>query len=136
VVQPVNAIAHCDTARGGGAVECPVSDTIDLDQRHSSVCSVSFCRQVFGPLRRTGGRAHEMIGDQSLHKAASPPGTENGGRTAASYERELTAHRCAEASLRTALAEEGALLHQRDELIRNQQLASEESDHRLLNYRK
>ena len=74
-----------------------------------------------------------MIGDQPLHKVDSPPNTENGRRTVASYERELMAHRCMEARLRTALAQEGALLRQRDELIQDQQLASKESDHRLLN---
>jgi len=74
-----------------------------------------------------------MIRNQLRHKADAPPNTENGRRTVASYERELTAHRCTEGWLRAALVREGALLRQRDELIRNQELASEESDHRLLN---
>jgi len=54
-------------------------------------------------------------------------------RTVASYERELMAHRNAEASLRDALARSDALLRQKNEAIRNQELASRESDHRLLN---
>jgi two-component system, sensor histidine kinase PdtaS len=74
-----------------------------------------------------------MISEQLLHKADSPPSTENGRRTVASYERELTAHRCTEASLREALARDYALLRQKDELIRDQELMRRESDHRLLN---
>jgi two-component sensor histidine kinase len=54
-------------------------------------------------------------------------------RTAASYERELTGHRCTELRLREALARDEALLRQQDELIRHQQILSQESDHRLLN---
>jgi len=54
-------------------------------------------------------------------------------RTAASYERELTEHRCTEIRLRAALAREEALLRRKDELIRQQELLSRESDHRLLN---
>jgi two-component sensor histidine kinase len=54
-------------------------------------------------------------------------------RTAASYERELTAHRFTEIALRQALAESDALLCQRDEAIRQQDLLSKEADHRLLN---
>jgi two-component system, sensor histidine kinase PdtaS len=54
-------------------------------------------------------------------------------RTVASYERELTRHRRMEAGLRETLAREEALLRQKDELIEQQQVLSEESDHRLLN---
>lgn len=54
-------------------------------------------------------------------------------RTAASYERELTEHRFAEAGLRAALAREEALLLHKDELIHHRELLSLESDHRLLN---
>jgi two-component sensor histidine kinase len=54
-------------------------------------------------------------------------------RTVASYERELTAHRCAELLLQQALARDDALLRQQDEVIRQQDLLSKESDHRLLN---
>jgi two-component system, sensor histidine kinase PdtaS len=54
-------------------------------------------------------------------------------RTVGSYERELTKHRCTEIRLREALAREEALLRQKDELIRQQQVLSTESDHRLLN---
>ena len=55
------------------------------------------------------------------------------GRSVASYERELTRNRRTEGGLRAALAREEALLRQRDELLRQQSLMSQESDHRLLN---
>jgi len=54
-------------------------------------------------------------------------------RTVASYERELTAHRRTEIGLREALAREEALLCEKNELIRQQAVLSQESDHRLLN---
>jgi two-component sensor histidine kinase len=54
-------------------------------------------------------------------------------RTVASYERELTTHRCTEIQLREALAREEALLRQKDELIQQLEVLSAESDHRLLN---
>lgn len=54
-------------------------------------------------------------------------------RTIASCERELSKHRCTEIRLREALAREQALLRQKDELIQQQELLSNESNHRLLN---
>ena len=54
-------------------------------------------------------------------------------RTVASYERELTRHRRTEIGLRELLARDEALLGQKDELIQQQTVLSEESDHRLLN---
>jgi two-component sensor histidine kinase len=54
-------------------------------------------------------------------------------RAAASYERELTSRRFTERLLRAALAREEVLLGQKDELIRQQDVLSKESDHRLLN---
>lgn len=54
-------------------------------------------------------------------------------RSVASYERDLTENRRTEGGLREALAREEALLYQRDELLRDQKLLREESDHRLLN---
>ena len=54
-------------------------------------------------------------------------------RTVASYERELTRHRRTESRLREALAREEALLGQKDKLIQQQAVLSQESDHRLLN---
>ena len=54
-------------------------------------------------------------------------------RTVASYERELTKHRRTEIGLRELLAHDEALLGQKDELIQQQTVLSEESDHRLLN---
>jgi two-component sensor histidine kinase len=55
------------------------------------------------------------------------------GRTVASYQRELIRHRRTEIGLREALAQEEVLLHQKDELIQQQEILSKESDHRLLN---
>jgi two-component sensor histidine kinase len=54
-------------------------------------------------------------------------------RTAASYERELEQHRRAEIRLRETIVQDEGLLQQKDEQIRNQELLSRESDHRLLN---
>ena len=54
-------------------------------------------------------------------------------RTIASYRREIIRHRRTEIGLRQALAREEALLAQKDELIRQQAVLSQESDHRLLN---
>ncbi len=54
-------------------------------------------------------------------------------RTVASYRREIIRHRRTEIGLRQALAREEALLCQKDELIRQQAVLSQESDHRLLN---
>jgi two-component sensor histidine kinase len=54
-------------------------------------------------------------------------------RSAASYERELAEHRRAETQMRETLALNEGLLREKDEVIRNQQLTSSESDHRLLN---
>jgi two-component sensor histidine kinase len=74
------------------------------------------------------------------HSAGSPPNTIFESRerhTVASYERELKRerirHRRTETELREALAQEEALLHQKDELIQQQEILSKESDHRLLN---
>jgi two-component sensor histidine kinase len=70
------------------------------------------------------------------HSADSPPiitleSPER--RTVASYKRKLTAYRHTEIRLRAALAQDDALLRQKDELIQNQALLSKESGHRLLN---
>jgi two-component sensor histidine kinase len=54
-------------------------------------------------------------------------------RTVASYKRELIRHRRTEAGLRQALAQDEALLSQKDELIEQRAVLSQESDHRLLN---
>ncbi len=53
--------------------------------------------------------------------------------TIANYKRELTRHRRMETGLRAALARDEALLCQKDELIQQQAVFSQESDHRLLN---
>src|SRR5450755_2481695 len=72
----------------------------------------------------------------SPHSAPYPPSPifeSPERRTVASYERELTRHRLTESLLRAALAREEVLLGQKDELIRQQDVLSKESDHRLLN---
>ena len=76
-----------------------------------------------------------MIPEKLPCSAVSPANValESAGRTAASYERELAEFRSNEIRLRETLAREEALLAQRDELIRQQELLSKESDHRLLN---
>jgi two-component sensor histidine kinase len=77
-----------------------------------------------------------MTPESFPHSAPSPPSPifeSPQRRTVASYERELTRHRLAEGLLRSALAREKVLLGQKDELIRQQDVLSKESDHRLLN---
>jgi two-component sensor histidine kinase len=54
-------------------------------------------------------------------------------RTIASYRRELIRHMRTERGLREALAREEALLGQKDELIKQQEVLRQEADHRLLN---
>ena len=49
------------------------------------------------------------------------------------YERELEKHKATEARLRRYIVREGALLRQKDRLIRRQELLSREFEHRLLN---
>jgi len=74
--------------------------------------------------------------EYSPHGAGTPPSTllrSPGHRTVASYEQELRRHRRTESGLREALAREEILLCQKDELIQNQAVLSQESDHRLLN---
>ncbi len=77
-----------------------------------------------------------MTIEYSPRSTVSPPNInleDRDRRTAASYERELTRHRRTEMGLRQALAREEVLLRQKDELIRQQAVLSQESDHRLLN---
>jgi two-component sensor histidine kinase len=77
-----------------------------------------------------------MTIDQLPYGADSPADAAFGSRerrTAASYERELKAHRRTETRLREALARNDVLLRQMDELVQNVQLLSRESDHRLKN---
>ena len=77
-----------------------------------------------------------MTIEYSPYKTDSPPIAmfkSQERRTVASYERELAIFRGTEIRLRDALAREEALLRQKDELILQQQVLSEESDHRLLN---
>lgn len=77
-----------------------------------------------------------MTVEYSPRSAKTPPSTlfeRPERRTAASYERELTRHRRTENRLREVLAREEALLCQKDELIKQQAVLSQESDHRLLN---
>jgi two-component sensor histidine kinase len=81
-------------------------------------------------------KAYDMTSEHSSYSAPPPPSPmfeSPERRTVASYERELTRHRFTESLLRAALAREEVLLGQKDELIRQQQVLSKESDHRLLN---
>jgi two-component sensor histidine kinase len=82
------------------------------------------------------GKDDKMPVEYSPRSADSPPiaifkSLER--RTVASYKRELTRHRRTELRLREALARDDALLCEKDELIRQQTVLSQESDHRLLN---
>ncbi len=77
-----------------------------------------------------------MSVEQLARCADSPPITvfqRQEHRTIASYRRELIRHKRTEIGLRQALAREEALLRQKDELIQQQAILSQESDHRLLN---
>jgi two-component sensor histidine kinase len=77
-----------------------------------------------------------MTSEHSSYSAPSPPSPifeSPERRTVASYERALTGHRLTESLLRAALAREEVLLGQKDELLRQQDVLSKESDHRLLN---
>jgi len=70
----------------------------------------------------------------TLHAGAGSSGKNTWGRrSAASYERELTLHRATESRLRQALAKDEGLLRQKNEQLEQQEVAGEESDHRLLN---
>ena len=77
-----------------------------------------------------------MSVEYSPHGAGTPPSTifrSPERRTIVSYEQELRRHRRTESGLREALAREETLLCQKDELIQQQAVLSQESDHRLLN---
>jgi two-component sensor histidine kinase len=68
--------------------------------------------------------------------AAVPPNAifeSEEAHTVASYESELTILRGAEIRLREEIAHDEVLLRQKDELIKQQELLSRESNHRLLN---
>jgi two-component sensor histidine kinase len=54
-------------------------------------------------------------------------------RSVASYEHELAEHRGTEIRLRKVLARDQALLREKDELIRQQEILNQECHHRLLN---
>jgi two-component sensor histidine kinase len=54
-------------------------------------------------------------------------------RTVANYERELTEHRNTELELREALARDEVLIRQKDEIIQQQKVLSQDADHRLAN---
>jgi two-component sensor histidine kinase len=82
------------------------------------------------------GKAGDMTIEHFAYSPDPPSSTMSESperRTVASYERELTKHRCTEIRLREALAREEALLRQKDELIQQQEVSSTESDHRFLN---
>ena len=71
-------------------------------------------------------RVSTLLGFESLKRRAAD-------RTADSYERELAEHRATEIGLRRASARDAALLRQKDDLIRHQEMLTEECHHRLLN---
>jgi two-component sensor histidine kinase len=82
------------------------------------------------------GKDEEMSIEFVPHSAPSAPSIRFGNRdrrTAASYERELINRSNTERGLRQALAQDEALLRRKDELIQQQTVLSQESDHRLLN---
>jgi two-component system, sensor histidine kinase PdtaS len=77
-----------------------------------------------------------MTIEYSPASAGSPPRVifESHERvTLTSYKRELIRHKRTETGLRLALAREEALLFQKDKLIKQQTVLSQEADHRLLN---
>ena len=77
-----------------------------------------------------------MSGDHSLCSIDTATNTifdSSRRRTAASYELELTRSRCAAERLEKAHALDEKLLREKDEQIRQRDLLSHESDHRLLN---
>lgn len=61
------------------------------------------------------------------------PGPDGPERRIASYERALAEHRGTEIRLRDALARDEALLREKDEVIRQQEVLNQECHHRLLN---
>jgi two-component sensor histidine kinase len=69
-----------------------------------------------------------------LSVVSPPPAFETPAwRSVASYEHELAEHRATEIRLRKALVRDQALLHEKDELIRQQEILNQECHHRLLN---
>lgn len=69
-----------------------------------------------------------------LSVVALPPVLESPAwRSVASYEHELAVHRGTEIRLRKALGRDQALLLEKDELIRQQEVLNQECHHRLLN---
>ncbi len=72
---------------------------------------------------------------EQLRQSTDPPNIifETGERrTVADYKRKLIRHSRTETGLREALARDEAMLCQKDELIQQQAVLSQESDHRLL----
>jgi two-component sensor histidine kinase len=76
-----------------------------------------------------------MAIEYSPSSTGSPPHIflEGRERMLASYKRELRRHKHTETVLRQTLAREEALLSQKDQLIHQQAVLSQEADHRLLN---
>ena len=77
-----------------------------------------------------------MVPEQLRREDFYPPNSPSDSlarRSVASFERDLAEHRSAECGLRESLANQNALVCEKDELIRQQGLLSLESDHRLLN---
>ncbi|MDI1284088.1 MAG: sensor histidine kinase, partial [Reyranella sp.] len=81
----------------------------------------------------SAGKDDLMAPEQVRVSTLSLPGTCIERRSAESYERELAEHKNLEGSLRRDIARQEAVIHERDESIRQHRLSSQESDHRLLN---
>jgi two-component system, sensor histidine kinase PdtaS len=78
---------------------------------------------------------HEVrnAAEGSRRSPSTPTFSSPAHRTLENCERELIHHRSLEIRLRNALAESEALVREKDDLIRRQELLKKESDHRLLN---
>jgi two-component sensor histidine kinase len=86
---------------------------------------------IFGAHNKADGMTIEQL--PYAEPAPDPIFDNCARRSVASYERELTRHRLIEVRLREAISREEQLLAEKDELIRQQKVLNEESDHRLLN---
>jgi two-component sensor histidine kinase len=82
---------------------------------------------------RRKAEANRMANEHFLPVDDAPPSAIFGHRTRASYEQEVTEHRCPEARLRQDLANNEAMIRQQSILIQRQEILSRESDHRFLN---
>jgi two-component system, sensor histidine kinase PdtaS len=109
-------------------------DIVDLDQDYSPIPEACrWCSSDEDADRMTSTELQYSPGSSPKAIFGWPELWGASRRSVASYERELSAHKDVEFQLRAALARDAALLRQKDTLIRQQELLSKESDHRLLN---